>query len=96
MRLPMPVFRPHMYVVATIKKYDRATGTYDLEYSSGPYLADENPTGIHLFKGPAGAHSVFHLKGVKQSLITVGKGLVLGCACVYKGLVDDANKMRMA
>jgi rhomboid-related protein 1/2/3 len=72
LKMPMPVFRPNMYVVATIKSYDRNTGTYDLTYSSGPYLADENPNGIHLFKGPEDATSAeFHFKGVRPSVITV-------------------------
>jgi hypothetical protein len=72
--LPAPVFRPHMYLVATIKKYDRETGTYDLEYSSGPYLADEDPDGTKLFKVSSSAgDGIFHLKGVKPTYITVGK-----------------------
>lgn len=45
MKLPLPIFRPHMYLVAKIVSYNRHEGTYDLEYSSGPYIADENPNG---------------------------------------------------
>mmetsp|Transcript_38735 Transcript_38735/g.50109 ORF Transcript_38735/g.50109 Transcript_38735/m.50109 type:complete len:910 (-) Transcript_38735:1923-4652(-) len=71
LKLPLPVFRPHMYLVAKIVSYDRERGTYDLEYTSGPYVADENPTGRKLFNGPPGSTSVFHIQNVKQSLISV-------------------------
>jgi hypothetical protein len=43
--LPNPAFREHMYVRATIVRYDQDKGTYDLKYRDGPYLGSEDPDG---------------------------------------------------